>query len=59
MALIRLPRKPPVKLHQTDQPPIIVKGWTITSFYDENDEWYERAQRKRNGRTQTKWWRLD
>jgi len=48
-----------VKLHQTDQPPIIVKGWTITSFYDENDEWYERAQRKRNGRTQTKWWRLD
>jgi len=59
MSLIRLPRKPSVKLHRTNDTPIMVKGWKVTSFYDDEDEWYERAQRKQNGRTQTRWWRLD
>lgn len=59
MAVIALSRKPSAKLHRTTEAPIVVKGWEVTSFYDENDRLYERAQRRRNGRTETRWWRLD
>jgi len=59
MGLTRLARKPPVNLHRSTEAPIMVEGWEITSFYDDDDEWYERAQRRRNGRIQTRWWRLD
>ena len=59
MGLIRLPRKPSVKLYCTTDAPIIVEGWEVTSFYDDDDEWYERAQREQSGRIQTRWWRLD
>ncbi len=59
MSLTRLSRKPSGKLHRTTEAPIIVEGWEVTSFYDDNDELYERAQRKRNGRIQTRWWRLE
>lgn len=59
MGLTRLGRKPPVKLHRSTEAPIMVEDWEVTSFYDDDDEWYERAQRRRNGRIQTRWWRLD
>lgn len=59
MGLTRLARKPRVKLHRSTEAPIMVEGWEITSFYDDDDEWYERAQRRRNGRLQTRWWRLE
>ncbi len=59
MALTRLSRKPSVKLHRTTEAPFMANGWEITTFYDENDDLYLRAQRKRDGRVETKWQRIE
>jgi len=59
MGLIRLERKPRGKLHRVTEAVIGTIGWESDLVCDENDDLYRRDQRKRNGRLETRWWRIE